>query len=633
MEDILKKVNDVKDLRKLNIKEKEKLAEEIRELIIQTVSKTGGHLASNLGVVELTIALHSAFKTPRDSIIWDVGHQTYVHKILTGRKDKMDTLRQLNGIAGFPKTSESQFDCFNTGHSSTSISVALGMARANKISGSSNKVVAVIGDGALTGGMAQEALSDAGSSNADIIVVLNDNAMSISKNVGGITYFLGKLRTKRFYTRTNGKVKNILQKIPGIGRHIVRLIQRLKRGIKQIFIPKMYFEDIGFTYFGPVDGHDIEKLESVLKLSKTVKGPVLVHIVTKKGKGYKIAEENPDRFHSTSSFDIETGKPKKEKKDDYSKIFGKKLVELAKNDEKIVAISAAMIDGTGLKEFKKQYPERIFDVGIAEQHALGMAAGMAKNGYKPVVSIYSSFYQRAYDQVIHDICLQNLPVVMCVDRAGVVGNDGETHQGIFDMAFFSLVPNITIMAPKNFAELEKMLEFAVNLNSPVVIRYPRGGEGEVKFDKCDDIALGKAEILKEGEDLTIVAIGKMVERAMEVSELLKEHNVDCEVINARFLKPLDSYTIESSIRKTKRVITIEDGIIRGGLGTSVIELINERRIKDVYMKAYGYDDVFVQHGNVDELEKLNGLDAKNIALSVQILEKLEKGTVPFSNYE
>lgn len=622
MEDILKRINSVKDLRKLNIKEKENLSEEIREMILQIVSKNGGHLASNLGVVELTIALHSVFRTPRDSIIWDVGHQTYVHKILTGRKDKMDTLRQLNGIAGFPKTSESEFDCFNTGHSSTSISVALGMARANKLSGSSNKVVAVIGDGALTGGMAQEALNDAGSSNADVVVVLNDNAMSISKNVGGITYFLSKLRTKKFYTRTNSRVKSVLNKIPGVGKYIVRGIQKLKRGIKQIFIPKMYFEDIGFTYFGPVDGHDIEKLESVLKLSKTVKGPVLVHVVTKKGKGYKIAEENPDRFHSTSSFDIETGKPKKEKKDDYSKVFGRKLVELAKKDEKIVAVSAAMIDGTGLKEFKKEFPNRIYDVGIAEQHALGMAAGMAKNGYKPVVSIYSSFYQRAYDQVIHDICIQNLPVVMCVDRAGVVGNDGETHQGIFDMAFFSLVPNITIMAPKNFEELEKMLEYAFELNSPVVIRYPRGGEGEIKFEKCDDISLGKAEVLKNGEDLTIVAIGKMVERAMEVSDLLKEQDIDCEVINARFLKPLDSYTIENSIRKTGKVITIEDGIIRGGLGTSVIELINERRIKDVFVKTYGYDDLFVQHGSVDEIEKLNGLDAKNIALSIQILETL-----------
>lgn len=622
MEEILNRVDNVKDLKKLNIKEKEKLAEELREKILNIVSENGGHLASNLGVVELTIALHSVFNTPRDSIIWDVGHQTYVHKILTGRKNQMETLRKLNGIAGFPKSTESEFDCFNTGHSSTSISVALGMARANKLEDRKNKVIAVIGDGALTGGMAQEALNDAGSSNADVTVILNDNEMSISKNVGGMTYFLSKLRTKRLYTRTNVKIKNVILKIPHVGEHIVRIIQKIKRGIKQIFIPKMYYEDLGFTYLGPVDGHDIEKLESVLRTSKAISGPVLIHVITKKGKGYKIAEENPDKFHSTGSFDITTGKPKKEKKMDYSKAFGDKLIELAKKDEKVVAVSAAMIDGTGLKEFKKEFPNRIFDVGIAEQHALGMAAGMAKKGYKPVISIYSSFYQRAYDQVIHDICIQNLPVVMCVDRAGIVGNDGETHQGLFDMAFFSLVPNITIMAPKNFEELGKMLEFAVNLNSPVVIRYPRGGEGETKFDECEDIKLGRAEIIKEGTDLTIVAIGKMVERAVEVSDLLKEQNVDCEVINARFLKPLDSYTIERSIRKTRSVITIEDGILRGGLGTSVIELINECKIDGVHAKCYGYDDTFVQHGSVEELEKLHGLDAKDIALSVQILRQM-----------
>lgn len=624
MEKVLDRINSVKDLRKLSIEEKEKLAEEIRKVLLDVVSENGGHLASNLGVVELTIALHSVFNTPKDSIIWDVGHQTYVHKILTGRKDKISSLRRLNGIAGFPKTSESDFDCFNTGHSSTSISVALGMARANKIEGKSDKVIAVIGDGALTGGMAQEALNDAGASNANITVILNDNEMSISKNVGGITYFLSKLRTKKFYTKTNNRVKRVLQKIPRIGNPFVKLVQKLKRGVKQIFIQKMYYEDIGFTYFGPVDGHDLEKLESILNTSKTISGPVLIHIVTKKGKGYKIAEENPDKFHSVSSFDVETGKLKKEKKDDYSKIMGNKLVELSKKDEKIVAVSAAMIDGTGLNEFKKQFPNRIFDVGIAEQHALGMAAGLAKKGLKPVVPIYSSFYQRAYDQVIHDICIQKLPVVMCVDRAGIVGNDGETHQGIFDMAFFSLIPNITIMSPKNFAELEKMLEFAVNLNEPVVIRYPRGCEGKIKFDKCDDIKLGKAEVIKKGKDLTIVAIGKMVERAVEVSDILKEQSIDCEIINARFAKPLDYNTIEMSIRKTKNVITIEDGILKGGLGSSVMELINEYKIEDVFVKMYGYDDVFIQHGSVEELEKLYGLDAKSIALSIQILEKLQE---------
>ena len=386
----------------------------------------------------------------------------------------------------------------------------------------------------------------------------------------------------------------------------------------------MYYEDIGFTYLGPVDGHNLEKLESILNISKTIKGPVLIHVVTKKGNGYKLAENNPDKFHSISAFNLETGEPKKQKKDDYSKIFGNKLVQLAQKNEKIVAISAAMIDGTGLQLFKEKFPNRIFDVGIAEQHALGMAAGMAKKGLKPVVPIYSSFYQRAYDQVIHDICIQNLPVVMCVDRAGIVGNDGETHQGIFDMAFFSLIPNITIMSPKDFKELEQMLEFAISLNSPVVIRYPRGGEGKVKFNKCDDIKLGKSEIIKQGKDLTIVAIGKMVNTAVEVSNILKKQNINCEIINSRFLKPLDCEKIEKSIRKTKNVITIEDGILKGGLGSSIIELVNEYKIDNVKVKTYGYDDKFVQHGSVSELEKLNGLDAKSISLSIQILEKLSE---------
>lgn len=625
MDEIIKRIDGVEDLRKLNIKEKNVLAGEIRKMIIETVSENGGHLASNLGVVELTIAVHSVFNTPTDSIIWDVGHQTYVHKILTGRKNQMHTLRKLGGIAGFPKTSESEFDCFNTGHSSTSISAALGMARANKLAGVKEKVVAIIGDGALTGGMAQEALSDAGCSNADLTVILNDNNMSISKNVGGITSFLSKLRTKKFYTKTNSRIKRIILKVPVFGEKIVYLIQKIKRGIKQIFIPKMYFEDIGFTYFGPVDGHNIEKLESVLTRSKTIKGPVLVHVVTKKGKGYKYAEQNPDKFHSISSFNIENGETKSKKKKDYSAVFGEKLCELAKNDKRIVAISAAMIDGTGLKKFKEEFPKRIFDVGIAEQHALGMAAGMARKGFKPVVSIYSSFYQRAFDQVIHDICIQNLPVVMCVDRAGIVGNDGETHQGIFDMAFFSMIPNITVMAPKDFKELEAMLEYAVKMNSPVVIRYPRGTEGKVKFESNPKLEQGKSEVMKNGEDITIVAVGKMVERAIEVGEILSKNNIDAEIINARFIKPIDEKTILKSMTKTKKVITIEDGIIFGGLASRVEDIICRNNLIDIYFKAYGYDDKFIQHGNVEQLEKLNNIDAeaisKDIIDNAKIVEK------------
>ncbi len=460
---ILNQIKETKDIKKLTDKQKEQLAQEIREEIIDIVSKTGGHLASNLGVVELTIALHSVFNTPQDKIVWDVGHQTYVHKILTGRKEKMSTLRQLGGIAGFPKTKESEYDCFDTGHSSTSISAALGMARARDLQGKDNHVIAVIGDGALTGGMALEALDDAGNSKTRLIVVLNDNEMSISKNVGGISRFLTRIRTKRFYRKSNNFIRKILEHIPKFGPFVIKLARKVKYSLKQLMLPNMFFEDLGFKYLGPVDGHDIERVEWILNLAKKEKEPVVVHIITKKGKGYKPAEENPDQFHATASFEKETGKPKKEKQKDYSAVFGDALVELAKKEEKIVAITAAMADGTGLTKFKQTFPKRFFDVGIAEQHALTMAAGMAKEGYIPVVPIYSSFYQRGYDQVIHDICLQNLPVVMCVDRAGIVGQDGETHQGIFDLSFFSIIPNLTIMAPKDFQELEEMLSFAVKL--------------------------------------------------------------------------------------------------------------------------------------------------------------------------
>ena len=541
---MLEKINSSQDVKKLNLKEKEILAKEIREYILEVVSKNGGHLASNLGVVELTIALNSVFDLPTDKIVWDVGHQTYVHKIINGRREELKNMRQLGGIAGFPKTNESDTDCFNTGHSSTSISAALGMARARDIKNEDNCVIAVIGDGALTGGMAQEALNDAGTSKTNIKVILNDNEMSISKNIGGISRLLGKLRTKRTYTKSNNSVKKVINKIPVIGKPTVKVVRRLKRSIKQLIIPKMYFEDIGFTYLGPVDGHNIEQLESILNLSKKVLGPVLIHVLTKKGKGYKIAEENPDKFHATSPFEIETGELKTKKTKDYSKVFGDKLVELAKTNKKIVAITASMKDGTGLTKFKKEFPDRFFDVGIAEQHAITLAAGMAKEGIIPVVPIYSSFYQRAFDQVIHDVALQNLPVVMCVDRAGLVGQDGETHQGMLDMAFFRLIPNLTILAPSNFIELENMLEFAINLNKPVVIRYPRGGESETKIEHNKKIEYGKAEILKQGKDLTIVAIGKMVSRAVEIDEILQKQGVEAEVIDARFLKPLDSYTIK-----------------------------------------------------------------------------------------
>ena len=612
-EKLLDGINSPSDLKKLSYKEKDMLSNEIRTKIINTISKTGGHLASNLGVVELTIALHSVFNTPKDKIVWDVGHQTYVHKILTGRKDEFDTIRQLNGLSGFPKIKESEYDCFNTGHSSTSISAALGMARARDLKNEDNNVIAVIGDGALTGGMALEALDDAGNSKTRLIVVLNDNEMSISKNVGGISRFLTKIRTKKFYKKSNNFVRKILEKIPGFGTFVIKLARKIKYSIKQLVIPNMFFEDLGFKYLGPVDGHDIERVEWILNLAKKEKEPVVVHIITKKGKGYKFAEENPDSFHATSSFDIETGKSIKVKEKDYSQVFGEKLVELAEKNEKIVAVTAAMADGTGLKEFKKKYPKRFFDVGIAEQHALCMAAGMAKEGFIPVVPIYSSFYQRAFDQVIHDVCMQNLPVVMCVDRAGLVGQDGETHQGIFDLSFFNLIPNITIMAPKDFKELEEMIEFAVNLKAPVVIRYPRGTESKkIKFEKEKKIELGKAEILSQGKDITIVSIGKMVARAVEVKEKLEKEKIEAEVINVRFLKPFDEKTIINSIKKTKKVITIEDNTVIGGLASKVQELISNNEESDVQFKAFGLPDTFIEHGKVEELEEKYGLDAKTI---------------------
>jgi len=608
MDKILDKVNSPEDLKKLNICEKSKLCEEIRKLIIDVTSKNGGHVASNLGVVELTVALHSVFDTPQDKIVWDVGHQCYVHKILTGRKNEMYTIRQFGGISGFPKIDESKYDSFNTGHSSTSISIATGMARARDVLKEDYEVIAVIGDGSLTGGMALEALNDAGSSQTNVTVILNDNEMSISKNVGAIPLYLSKIRTKTGYTRSNRKIKDITKKIPIIGKPIINFAHYTKQMVKRAILPSMYYEDIGFTYLGPVDGHNIKKLEDIMRRSKKIKGPVLIHVVTKKGKGYEIAERNPDKFHGISAYNKETGETTKKK--DYSQVFGDKLIKLAEKDEKIVAVTAAMRDGTGLKEFSKRFPDRFFDVGIAEQHALGLIAGMAKAGLKPVLPIYSSFLQRGYDQIIHDIALSGIPVTVCIDRAGIVGNDGETHQGIFDLSFLSSIPNIVIMAPKNFEELEKMLEYGLNLNKPVFIRYPRGGEN-IKFEKTDEIELGKAEVIQEGTDLSIVAIGKMVGRAKEIANLMPDKSV--EIINTRFLKPLDEETIIKSMQKTKKVITIEDNLLNGGLGSAVIKLANQNCLGNIVIKTYGYDDIFVEHGKVEEIEEKYGLTAKKIA--------------------
>ena len=617
----IENINLPRDLRKLNIKEKEQLSAEIRKEILNVVSNNGGHLASNLGVVELTIALHSVFNAPEDKIVWDVGHQTYVHKILTGRKDKMNSLRKKNGIAGFPKREESEYDTFNTGHSSTSISAAIGMARARDIRKENYQVVAVIGDGALTGGMALEALNDGGSSKTDFIIILNDNEMSISKNVGGISNFLSKIRSKRFYKKSNNVIKKCVSKIPWLGNKIIKIVQDLKYSIKKVFISNMFFEDMGYTYLGPIDGHNIEKLENILKIAKNIDGPKLIHVITKKGKGYEPAEKNPDKFHSTGPFDLETGESKKIKSKDYSKFFGDKLVNLAEKNKKIVAITASMKDGTGLKDFAEKFKDRFFDVGIAEEHAIGMAAGMATNGIIPVVPIYASFYQRGYDQVIHDVCMQNLHVFLCSDRAGIVGADGETHQGILDLSFFNIVPNLVIMAPKNFKELENMLEFAIDYDGPIYMRYPRGGEESTKIDKEEKIELGKAEKLADGNDYTIIAIGKMVQRAYEISKILKKEGIEAGVINARFLKPFDEENIIKWIGNSK-VITIEDNIVKGGLGSTVLEVLKKYN-KTNELKMLGYSDEFIKQGTVDEIEKDHNLDIESI------LDMIRK----WSNYE
>ena len=606
---MLEKINKTNDIKKLTINEKKILSDEIREYIIDVVSKNGGHLASNLGVVELTIALESVFDANTDKIIWDVGHQSYVHKILNGRCKELKEIRKIGGISGFPKTSESNTDCFNTGHSSTSISAAMGMAKARDIKNETYNVIAVIGDGALTGGMALEALNHVGCDQTKMIIILNDNEMSISKNISGMNNLLTKLRSKKNYRKTNDKGRKIISSIPGIGKLITKVVSKGKSAIKQVFVPGMYFEEIGIKYLGPVDGHNIEDLENLLSKAKNFSEPVLIHVLTIKGKGYKYAEDNPSKFHGVGPFKKETGKVIDSTKN-YSHIFGKKLIKLAHKNKNIVGITAAMRDGVGLSEFSKKFPNRFFDVGIAEEHALTFAAGLAKEGMIPFVSIYSSFYQRAYDQIIHDICMQNLPVIMCVDRAGIVGRDGETHQGLYDMAFFKIVPNITIMSPKNFKELEDMMEFAITLRKPVVIRYPRGGEDK-KIIKNEKIKYGKSEILESGIDVSIIAIGKAVSKAINISKLLKNNNISSDVINVRFLKPLDTNTIIKSIDKTGKVIVIEDGTINGGLCSSIKELISDNNLS-VKAKYYAYPDEFIKHGSVDEIERKYELDEKSI---------------------
>ena len=565
--DKIRKENDIKYLSEDELKE---LPGEIRRFLIESISKTGGHLASNLGVVELTMALHLSFNLPEDKIVWDVGHQSYTHKILTGRKDGFEQLRQFGGMSGFPKTCESDCDCFNTGHSSTSISAALGMAQARDILGMDYRVIAVIGDGALTGGMAYEALNNASELNSNFIIVLNDNNMSISENVGGMNRYLAEFRTTDMYRDLKSNVMNSLNHIPKYGEKMVKRIRNTKSSIKQLFVPGMFFEEMGIIYLGPVDGSNLNELRKTFEEAKRVDGPVLVHVITKKGSGYVPAERHPARFHGAEPFEIETGIPRNKRTDaNYTDVFSTVMKKLGERDDKIVAITAAMRDGAGLKRFANIYPDRFFDVGIAEEHAVTFAAGMAKAGLKPVFAVYSSFLQRAYDQILHDVCIQNLPVIFAIDRAGLVGSDGETHQGIFDISYLSSIPNMTVMAPKNKWELSDMMKFAVAFERPVAIRYPRGlGYAGLKEHRTP-IELGKSEIISEGSKVAIMALGSMIPVAEDVVALLKEKGIEATLVNARFAMPFDKDMINKLTDNHSLLVTMEENVLSGGFGEHV----------------------------------------------------------------
>ena len=615
---VLEKINQANDIKKIPPEEYEQLAEEIRAFLIEKISRTGGHLASNLGVVELTMALHLSLDLPRDKIVWDVGHQSYTHKLLTGRKAGFDELRKYGGMSGFPKRKESDCDCFDTGHSSTSISAGIGLVAARDLRGESGYVVSVIGDGALTGGMAYEALNNASQLKKNFIIILNDNNMSIAENVGGISEYLNGLRTNEVYTNFKSGVEQSLNRIP-YGNHLANQLKKTKSGIKQLFIPGMFFEDMGVTYLGPVDGHDIRKLLDVLKKAKRVKGAVLVHVLTKKGKGYEPAERHPARFHGAEPFDIETGLPKnRRKKENYQDVFSTCMVKLGQRNEKVVAITAAMPDGTGLKRFRLNYPDRFFDVGIAEEHAVTFAAGLAAGGMRPIFAVYSSFLQRAYDQVLHDVCIQNLPVVFAIDRAGLVGSDGETHQGIFDLSYLSSIPNMHIMAPKNKWELSDMLKFAVEFDGTVALRYPRGEAYDGLKDFRRPIVYGKSEVIYEEEDIALLAVGSMVKTAEQVRRNLKGIGYSCTLVNGRFIKPVDTDILEELAKDHRLIVTMEENVRSGGFGERVQDYIVDRELP-VHVLEITLPDEYVEHGNVSLLYEEVGIDADSV--TKRIIEK------------
>ena len=623
---LLNKIDSPEDIKKLNFDALKELAEEIREYMIEVISKNGGHLAPNLGVVELTLALHKVFNCPKDKIIWDVGHQSYIHKIITGRREAFKTLRQYNGLSGFPKIQESEYDAFGTGHSSTSISAALGMAIARDLKGENNEVIAVIGDGSMTGGMAYEALNNAGDLQKKLIIVLNDNEMSIAKNVGAMSDYLYQLRTARTYNRIKKDLEGWLKQ-KNYGENIINIVRRVKGSVKYLLVPGSVFEHLGFKYYGPVDGHNLEHLVEVLETAKQTPGPVIIHVITKKGKGYAPAEESPNKFHGTGPFDIKTGKKiaNPNAPVSYTEVFGKTLVQIAKDNKKIVAITAAMPDGTGLNYFADAYPDRFFDVGIAEQHAVTAAAGMAAAGLRPVVAVYSTFLQRAYDSVLHDIAMQNLPVVLGLDRAGLVGDDGYTHHGVFDYAYLRLIPQMTIMAPKDENELRHMLATALDFNGPIALRYPRGsGLGVDITEPLHTLPIGKAEKLSEGSDVCLWAVGSMVDEAVKAAAALKEKGISAGVVNMRFVKPLDSGLLVKTAMQCKNIVTLEEGTIEGGAGSAVLEVLNENGLlENVRVLNLGIPDKYIPHGDKKLLMRDIGLDHDSIV--TRIADFLQNG--------
>ena len=610
---VLEKIQKENDIKKLTPEELELLKDEIRQFLIESISVTGGHLASNLGVVELTMALHLCFDLPKDKIVWDVGHQSYTHKILTGRKDGFSSLRQYGGMSGFPKTDESDCDCFNTGHSSTSISAGLGLATARQVTGEDYHVVSVIGDGALTGGMAYEALNNASSVKGNFIIVLNDNNMSISENVGGISQYLSGFRTADAYRDFKNNVMNSLNHIPIYGERMVKHIRNTKSSIKQLFIPGMFFEEMGIIYLGPVDGSDINEMCRVFDEAKRVDGPVLVHVLTKKGAGYGPAERYPSRFHGAEPFVIETGLPKnKRTKANYTDVFSTVMKKLGERNPKVVAITAAMAEGTGLRRFHRNFPDRFFDVGIAEAHATTFAAGLAKAGLIPVFAVYSSFLQRAFDQILHDVCIQNLHVIFAIDRAGLVGSDGETHQGIFDISYLSVIPNMTIMAPKNKWELSDMMKFAVAYDGPIALRYPRGAAYDGLKEIRQPIELAKSELIRKGSTVAIMALGSMVKTAVDVVKLLEAEGISATLINARFAMPFDKEAIKKLPAEHSLLVTMEENVRSGGFGEHVTEYVETNGIA-LEVLTVALPDCYVEHGNVEVLKKELHVDAKSVA--------------------